>query len=180
MKYTAVTFGTDHHETTVLADEDDVATISVGGRMVVGLSLGTGHVGVWLPGDADDEWVAVHHDSGHPYPQQDTPGDPVEAARVAYVAALRAAGDTDLADLIDGLDARTHPQEIGNPGDTSPRYLVDLFGLVVDVRATRDGLVVDLRADELDEKYQPVNVNLGTNALTDDGRWTKTFGRDGR
>jgi hypothetical protein len=102
----------------------------------------------------------------------------VEAARAAYVEALRTDGQTDLADLVDGLNARTWPVSDGDDADTSPRYVVDLFGLTVDVRNTRDGLTVDLRSDELEEKYQPVNVNLGTNALTDDGHWTTTF--DGR
>lgn len=103
-KSTAVVFGTDNHEVTVHATEDDVATISIGGRLVVGVSLTTGDVGVWPDGD---EWVSVYRDPGHPYPQQGPvygveAANRVEAARVAYVQALRAAGQTDMSDIIDG------------------------------------------------------------------------------
>lgn len=74
MAKTEIVFGTDFHEHKVLAEESDVATISIGGRLVVGLSLTTGHVGIWSDGEHDQEWQAIHQDSGHPYPTVDDSG----------------------------------------------------------------------------------------------------------
>jgi len=66
----------------------------------------------------------------------------VAVAWAAYVAALRHAGEPDLADLIEHLNPRTYSGEDAEPGARTPRYVVDLHGASVDVWVNQDGQVV--------------------------------------
>lgn len=56
-----VEFWGDTHRHTVDTSRSDLLVIDVDGRPVVGLSLSTGAVGVWLDGD-EETWTEVHVD----------------------------------------------------------------------------------------------------------------------
>ncbi len=85
---------------------------------------------------------------------------------------MSGADAVDLRELLNGLNARTYPISDGDPEeDLSARHLVDLFGVTIDVRRTKGGLVIDINTDDMPEEQGPVTVNLGDSQLTDDGRW---------
>jgi hypothetical protein len=62
------------------------------------------------------------------------------------------------------LNLRTYPAE---DGDRSPRTVVDLHGVTVDVQRRADHTTVDLNTDDVPDEYAPVRVNLGDTELTD-------------
>ena len=65
-----------------------------------------------------------------------------------------------------GLNLRTYPAA-AEDGDRSPRIVVDLHGVTVDVQRRADHTAVDLNTDDVPDEYAPVRVNLGSTELTD-------------
>jgi len=63
------------------------------------------------------------------------------------------------------LNLRTYPA--AEDGDRSPRIVVDLHGVTVDVQRRADHTAVDLNTDDVPDEYAPVRVNLGDTELTD-------------
>ncbi len=63
------------------------------------------------------------------------------------------------------LKLRSYPA--AEDGDRSPRIVVDLHGVTVDVQRRADHTTVDLNIDDVPGEYAPVRVNLGDTELTD-------------
>ena len=64
------------------------------------------------------------------------------------------------------LNLRTYPAA-AEDGDRSPRIVVDLHGVTVDVQRRADHTAVDINTEGLPAEYAPVRVNLGDTELTD-------------
>jgi len=64
------------------------------------------------------------------------------------------------------LNLRTYPAA-AEDGDRSPRIVVDLHGVTVDVQRRADHTAVDLNTDDVPDEYAPVRVSPGDTELTD-------------
>ncbi len=64
------------------------------------------------------------------------------------------------------LNLRTYPAA-AEDGDRSPRIVVDLHGVTVDVQRRADHTAVDLNTEGLPAEYAPIRANLGDTELTD-------------
>lgn len=114
-----------------------------------------------------DRALVLTGDDDHTVVVQGSAAQLVAWTRRLHLNALRAAGDGDLAALVQDLRARTYPPQDGPAGARSARHVVDLHGVTVDVQVLADHTVVDLNTDEVPTGQQPVRINLGDTELTD-------------
>jgi hypothetical protein len=96
----------------------------------------------------------------------DTAGAALTTLLEAQPEAVLVAHTADEARAYAALNLRTYPPA-AEDGDRSPRIVVDLHGVTVDVQRRADHTAVDLNTDDVPDEYTPVRVNLGDTELTD-------------
>lgn len=83
------------------------------------------------------------------------------AARAAYIEALRAAAEGELADLVDALNARVWTGADAGDDAVTARHVVDVHGITFDVCRTEQGTVVYVNTD--DAAAGPGGVHIHVN-----------------
>ncbi len=103
----------------------------------------------------------------------DTASAVLTALVEAHPEAILVPHTADDARAYAALNLRTYPG-VAEDGDRSPRIVVDLHGVTVDVQRRADHTAVDLNTDDVPDEHAPVWVSLDGTELTDFHAGTST------